>query len=79
MSARCSASGCGSYALNIAPKSGLCDVHFYKAQRDELLEALIETLNEGIGWYDDCTGNDPDELDWVVRARAAITKAEGKP
>jgi len=38
MSARCSI--CGSHAINIDKSGELCDVHFYKVQRDELLEAL---------------------------------------
>ena len=35
---RCSI--CGSHAINIDKAGLLCDVHFYKVQRDELLEAL---------------------------------------
>lgn len=47
---------------------------------DELLAALRETLSEGIGWYDDSTGANPDRLEWVQRARAAIKRAtESRP
>jgi len=50
MSARCSYARCGSFGLNIAPASGLCDAHFYKVQRDELLAALKDlrdAINDG--------------------------------
>ena len=65
MSARCSI--CGSYALNVARESGLCDLHFYKVQRDELLAALQGFVNHGTCF---------DERD-MTAARAAIAKATG--
>ncbi len=34
---------CGSYALNIAPKSDLCDVCYYK----DKLEKIEEVCNSG--------------------------------
>jgi hypothetical protein len=43
----------------------------------ELLAALKETLEEGIGWYDECRGDGAEELDWVIRARAAIPSTKG--
>ena len=46
------------------------------AQRDELLAALTKTLEEGIGWFEDSTGQDPSNLEWVQQAREAITKAQ---
>ena len=56
---------CGSHAINIDKAGLLCDVHFYKVQRDELLGALKDAYP-----YID---NDPLRL----RIGAAITKAGG--
>ena len=71
MSARCSYARCGSFGLNIAPASGLCDAHFYKVQRDELLAALNAMLTH--------MGMDEDEWNKPTfdQARAAIAKAGG--
>ena len=58
---------CGSYAINIDKAGLLCDVHFYKVQRDELLEALRDMVRNA------------DDEGWEApqKARAAIAKAEG--
>jgi len=48
------------------------------AAAPELLEALKETLEEGIGWYDECRGDGAEDLEWVIRASAAIAKATGE-
>lgn len=43
--------------------------------KDALVVALKETLEEAIGWFDYSTGKDPEKLDWVIRARAALKLA----
>lgn len=43
-----------------------------EAKVARLREALTETLEEGICWYGDCRGGNPDDLGWVQRARAAL-------
>lgn len=43
----------------------------------DLLFALKKTLEEALGWYDECRGGEPDEP-WVAEARAAISKAEAE-
>ena len=79
MSARCSV--CGSYALNLEKEGidqgSLCDVHFYKAQRDELLSALqqmVEIAELTIGWFPTPEGADGP----LIKARAVIKQAEGE-
>ena len=70
MTARCTYPGCDSFALNISPESGLCDVHFYKVQRDELLGACIQMCNHYSGSLDH-------QPAYVAMARAAIAKVTG--
>lgn len=50
------------------------------AAAPELYDALAETLDEAIGWFDDATGKnaDDDGLEWVKRARKALAKARGE-
>jgi len=37
---------CGSYALNIAPKSGLCDVCYWKNKHEALKQCHAELIDE---------------------------------
>ena len=41
----------------------------------DLLAALETTLDEALGWYDDCRGDECTEP-WVAQARDAIEKAK---
>jgi len=69
---------CGSYAINIDEAGLLCDVHFYKVQRDELLEALVALdnyINNNLS-SDYPTGVDLSSLEFR-NASKAIAKATG--
>ena len=69
----------------VVPVRRISPIHFsagkaasLREQRDELLEALEETLAASIGWYETATkSDDASELGFVIRARAAIAKAKG--
>jgi hypothetical protein len=77
MNTRCSFAGCGSFALNIAPASGLCDVHFYKVQRDELLSCVQKY---DLPFTDDKQARaefGDAAVERELFRRAAIAKAEG--
>ena len=69
---------CGSYAINIDKAGLLCDVHFYKVERDDLLEALRDMLS---GWrYIRDSHGDLYGVGWdraQEKAEKAISKAEG--
>lgn len=69
----------------VVPVRRVSPIHFsagkaarLREQRDELLEALEETLAASIGWYETATkSDDASELGFVIRARSAIAKAKG--
>ena len=67
---RCSI--CGSYAININKTGDLCDVHFYKVQRDDLLDAL-QALMTDFGGTASYASASPE----ATQARAAIAEAVG--
>jgi hypothetical protein len=45
---QCEEKYCGSFAVKIDPAEKLCDVHFYKVQRDEFLEILKTLVSESV-------------------------------
>ncbi|MDE3022282.1 MAG: hypothetical protein KGI54_10515 [Pseudomonadota bacterium] len=54
------------------------ELAYRDALNAELLEALVETLDEGIGWFVESGDWGSERLDWVIKARAAIAKATGE-
>ena len=62
---------CGSYALNIAPQSGRCDVCYYRDEAERLAEAIRKFLR----WENaaDRTKASPEEwMEQTERLAAAL-------
>jgi len=65
---------CGSYALNIAPKSGLCDVCYWREKYESLKQSHAELL-ENIKYlltHVDLTDKDAAVIDILISKAKAL-------